>query len=206
MFNLWKKMENDKALIQALWRMIAVLVGVIGLLGIGWMSAPSRLTVYVPPDVSNGATVKPNVIPAGVIYAFAFEIFTALNTWSTAGDVDYAAAINTYRYYFTPHFQAMLMADEKARAADGSLSRTRLMTGYSGMGYTDGSVRVIGKNMWEVDMRLQLVESVSGETVKNIVLDYPLRIVRTHEASGLNPWGLAIDGFVRQPTRTKTLV
>ena len=206
MFNLWKKMEHDKQLIQALWRMIAMLVFIIGLLAIGWMSAPSKITVYVPPDISTGATVKPGIIPPGVIYAFAFEIFTSLNTWSTSGESDYLVAIKNYRYYLTPHFQAQLMLDEKKKHADGSLSRVRMVTGYSGMGYSPESVKVIGKNMWEVDMRLQMVESVSGETVKNIVVDYPLRIVRVNEPTALNPWGLAIDGFVRAPSRAQTVI
>lgn len=207
MFKLWKKMDNDRQLIQALWRMVAVLVGVIGLLAIGWMSAPSRLTVYVPPDISTGATnLKPEVIPVGVIYAFAFEIFTAINTWSVSGESDYLTAISTYRYYLTPRFQAVLLNDEKKRLAEGGLSRVRLMTGYSGMGYSDDSVKVIGKNMWQVNMTLRVVESVSGETIKDVVIDYPLRIVRVNEATTLNPWGLAIDGFVSKPSRAKTLV
>lgn len=205
MFNLWKKIENDRQLIQALWKIIILLAGIIGLMGIGWMRAPSKLTVYVPPDISNGATVKPQVIPAGVIYAFAFEIFTAINTWSNGGEKDYDSAIKTYRYYLTPHFQSLLLADEKSRKEEGSLSRIRLMTGYSGMGYTSESVKSIGNNMWEVDMRLELVESVNGETVKDIVVDYPLKVVRVNEATTLNPWGLALDGFVRAPTRSETL-
>lgn len=206
MFNLWKKMDNDRQLIQALWRVIMALGGMIVLLSIGWMSAPSRLTVYIPPDVSNGQTVKPNVIPNEVIYAFAFEIFTALNTWSQDGEDDYPAAIKNYRYYLTPHFQSILLADEKTRQADGSLSRIRLMTGYSGMGYTAGTVKMIAKNVWEVDMTLKLVETVGGETVKDIVVDYPLRVVRVNEATTLNPWGLALDGFTREPVRTNVAV
>lgn len=205
-FKLWKKIEADNHLIKTLWIFIGVLCVVNGLLVLGWQHAPNRLTVYIPPDITQGATVKPNVIPATDVYAFAFQIFTAINTWSLDGEKDYPEAIHDYRYYLTTHFYDALQQDYNQRTSDGSLARTRMMSGYSGMGYQDASVKVLGKNTWEVDLTMHVVEQVGNSVVKDVLITYPMRVVRIDTSIALNPWGLALDGFVNDPVRVKTFV
>ncbi|MFN7097988.1 MAG: PFL_4703 family integrating conjugative element protein [Gammaproteobacteria bacterium] len=205
-FTLWKKMDADNQLIKALWCVIGIMVCVNTLLMIGWQSAPHRLTVYIPPDITQGATVKPGNIPASDVYAFAFQIFTAINTWSLVGEKDYPEAIHDYRYYLTTHFYNALQADYHERSQDGSLSRTRMMSGFSGMGYQDVSVKILGKNTWEVDLTMHVVEEVGNSVVKDVLITYPMRVVRVDTSIALNPWGLALDGFVSDPVRVKTFV
>lgn len=205
-FKLWKKIEADNHLIKTLWCFIGILCAVNVLLMVGWKSAPNRLTVYIPPDISMGSTVKPDVIPETDVYAFAFQIFTAVNTWSLDGEKDYPEAIHDYRYYFTTHFYNGLQQDFNQRTSDGSLARTRIMSGYSGMGYQDSSVKVLGKNTWEVDLTMHVVEQVDNSVVKDVLITYPMRVVRVDTSIALNPWGLALDGFVSTPVRVKTFI
>lgn len=206
MFAYWKKLDASQHVIKALWVVIGLLLLLAILFFWGWKTAPQRMTVYIPPDISTGVSEKPDSIPKADVYAFAFQIFSALNTWSFDGDKDYKAAIDNYRYYLTTPFYNALQTDYQQRQQSGALERTRIMTGYSGMGYTDNSVTVLAPNTWQVDLKMHVVERVGNTVVKDVLIDYPLRIVKIDMSIALNPWGLAIDGFDAQPTRLKTLI
>lgn len=206
MFNTWKQLDANSELIKALYVIIGLLFILCILFFWGWRSAPKHLTVYIPPDISEATTQKPNVIPKPSVYAFAFQIFTAINTWSQSGTDDYPKEIADYRYYLTIPFHSALIADYKQRSSEGSLSRTRLMTGFSGKGYSNQSVKVLGPNSWAVTLTMHVVERVGNTVVKDVLIDYPLRVVRTQMSINYNPWGLALDGFVKPPHRLKTFV
>ncbi len=47
----------------------------MGLLGLGWWSAPRNLTVHVPPDLRSGSTRKSWEVPPERGHAVAFYIF-----------------------------------------------------------------------------------------------------------------------------------
>ena len=57
-FNAWKKEDRDLALIRTLRGGIGLLFVLCVILAAGWMTAPSHLRIYIPPDISNGATLK----------------------------------------------------------------------------------------------------------------------------------------------------
>lgn len=206
MFAYWKKLEAHQQVIKALWIVIGILVFLTVLCFWGWKSAPAQMTVYIPPDITAGTTEKPNSIPKADVYAFAFQIFSALNTWSFSGEKDYKAAIDNYRYYTTTQFYNVLETDYTQRQHDSSLARTRIMTGYSGMGYSDGAVTVLAPNTWQVDLKMHVVERVGDTVVKDVLIDYPIRVVKIDMSIALNPWGLALDGFTTEPTRLKTFI
>ena len=89
-----EKVDAVQLTIKTLWGVVAILIVVNLLLLIGWMSAPSRLRVYLPPDLTQGALIKADAIPKSTVYAFVYQIFTAINTWTNNGADDYKKTFN----------------------------------------------------------------------------------------------------------------
>src|SRR5580700_625557 len=104
----WRKEDAQQEIIQLQKYVIYILIGICLLMCLGWMSAPSRLTVYIPPDLQNGVTQKAGAIPNALIYSFTYEVWQELNYWSQDGEADYPKNILTYQYYLTQAFQAEL--------------------------------------------------------------------------------------------------
>ncbi|OGT35654.1 MAG: integrating conjugative element protein [Gammaproteobacteria bacterium RIFCSPHIGHO2_12_FULL_37_14] len=205
-FNSWKILDQKNTSIKYLWAFIALLIVMNLFLAIGLMSAPNRLRVYVPPDLSHGAMINPEHIPKSVVYAFAFQIFTSINSWSNAGSTQYEKNINSYRNYLSASFYQELQKDNTDRAANGELSRDRIMSGASGMGYKPSDVTVLGDGTWLVNMHLQIVETLEGSVIKNVIMDYPMLVSRVNASISVNPWSLVISGFNQQPYRIKTII
>src|SRR4051812_22872041 len=87
--NAWKKEDRDAQLIKKQYCFIIFLFIICLLLLIGWMREPADLTIHIPPDISNGATLKVGEIPKPVIYSFAYEVWQEINYWPNDGMIDY---------------------------------------------------------------------------------------------------------------------
>lgn len=203
-FNAWKKSDEFTLVIKSLWIVVGILVFINLILVIGWSTAPNRLRVYLPPDLSRGSMIQPGEIPKSTVYAFAYQIFTSVNTWTNSGVDDYKKNIVAYKSYFTPSFWKIISDDYGSRIANNELGRMRLVTGVSGMGYEQNQVEILGGGSWLVNLRLKVQESVGGSVVKDVVIDYPLIISRVNESIQVNPWGLAISGYYKEPFRIET--
>lgn len=203
LFNAWKKQDRDDALIRAQ----AIFIGLMFLLCIlfcmGWMMAPSRLRIYIPPDISNGAILKAGEIPDPWIYSFAYEIWQELNYWSHDGSQDYSKNLRVFSAYITPEFQTQLKQDYSDLLAAGQIQRQRFI---QGIAYEASSVKKINHHTWKVDLKVRLMEYKNGQLVKDTEILYPLRIIRHEVSNSLNPYGLAIAGFVTPPKRLKNHV
>lgn len=205
-FNAYKYFDQQQQVIKALWIFIGLLMVINIYMFIGWQSVPLHQRLYLPPDLSAGKLLKTESIPKNTIYAFGYQIFTAINTWNDSGEIDYKKNIAQYRNYLSPSFQQNLHEDYKKREASGALSRKRIMSGVSGRGYKPKLVKYLGNGTWRVDMALQIQESVSGSVVKNVIMDYPLLIERVNESIQDNPWDLVVAGFYAPPYRIKTFI
>ena len=206
LFKAWKKLDQQGVAIKNLWVFVGVLIVLNLFLLISLAAAPKQLRVYVPPDLSRGAMLKPGNIPKATVYAFAFQIFTALNSWPDSGMKEYGKNINSYRNYLSPAFYQQLEQDKLDRSSNGELSRKRIMSGVSGMGYQPIDVTILGNGTWLVKMQLQIMETLEGAVIKNVIMTYPLIISRVHTSIQINPWGLEIRGYNQHPYRVKTIV
>lgn len=205
-FASWKRLDQQKQLITTLWLVVGLLCVIDGVFGFIIYHLPNTLTVYIPPDISQAARTTPNHVPKATVYGFAFEVFSAVNTWSDSGTADYDKAIRQYRAYFTPRYYHALKEDAKARGRDGELDRRRVIAGVSGMGFDESRVTVLGPNAWAVDLTVQVQEWVDNAIVKNVVIDYPIKVVRVRISPQDNPYGLALAGYRASPTRVKSLM
>lgn len=205
-FDAWNQEDRYKAIIGMLLKIIYLLVFIAALCSIGWMTAPTRMTVYIPPDISNGATQKAGEIPNPFIYTFTFEVWQEINHWTQNGTQDYITNINTYWPYFTPSFKSVLLQDYEDLKTSGQLDRERVMQGIEGAAYDSIYVKKLSDNTWEVDLKVRLTEYKNNQVVKDVEILYPLKVVRYNISQKVNPYGLAITGFASEPVRLKTYI
>ncbi|MCX8959092.1 TIGR03746 family integrating conjugative element protein [Erwinia psidii] len=172
----------------------------------GWMQAPSRLTVYYPPDLRTGSTRPWWEVPPSTVYSFAFYIFQQLNAWPANGEVDYPAKINALSPYLTPACQNFLKADARKRTEANELTdRVRVVYeipdhGYGGQ-YNPNPVDIQSRDAWVVRLDLVADEYFHTEPVKRALVRYPLRVVRQEGDAERNPFGLALDCYDGVPQR-----
>jgi integrating conjugative element protein (TIGR03746 family) len=202
--NAWKKEDRDAALIRTLRGGMILLFLLCLVLAAGWMTAPSHLRIYIPPDISNGATLKVNEIPNPLIYSFAYELWQEINYWPEEGEQNYGKNIKSYAAYLTPEFQRTLWQELAELKAAGQLQRQRFIQGISGAAYNSENVKKIGSDTWEVDLNVRLMEFKNNQPVKDIEVIYPLKITRREVSYQDNPYGLALAGFISPPVRGKT--
>ena len=158
---------------------------------------------FVPPDISSGVWVKPGDVPASTVYSFASQIFTGVNSWTSSGQDDYLKNIKMFKHYISPGFYNVLSSDYKQRASNGSLDRQRIMANTAD-DYDPASVKNLGGGTWAVDLKLRIIETVDGQVVKDVIMDYPLKVAQVKTSLAFNQWGLVITGYYADPYRIKT--
>lgn len=204
-FTAWKKSDERNSMIKMLWYFIGLLFIANLFLANGWSSAVRNQRFFIPPDISHGVLTKANTIPDSTVYAFAFQIFSAINSWTQSGSQDYKNNIINYQNYLSPQFRQALLTDVKTRDANGALDRQRSISAVSGMGYLPSDVKNMGNGTWQVTLKLRLMETVNNAVVKDVIIDYSLLVATNTESVVVNPWGLSIVGFSANPYRLKTL-
>lgn len=205
-FGTWKKEDRDLALIRAQKGFIGILCAVCVILAAGWMTAPSHLRIYIPPDISNGATLRVNEIPNPLIYSFAYELWQEINYWPEENGLNYTKNLKTYAAYLTPGFQQSLLQEDADLKAAGQIQRQRFIQGLSGAAFNPENVKKIGTDTWEVDLTVRLMEYKNNEPVKDVEILYPLKVTRRDVSQSDNPYGLALAGFISPPIRGKTYI
>lgn len=202
----WRKEDADNDVIQLQKCVIILLFILCVAFSLGWMTSPSRLTIYVPPDIQNGATIKVGTVPLPLIYSFAYEVWQEMNYWPVDGESDYKKNISTYVPYLTPRFKSELLQEYGELKSSGQLQRIRYLQGLSGAAYDATNVKQLSSNTWEVDLTMRLTEYKNNQPVKDLEIIYPLKVIRTNVSPRNNPYGLAIAGFMSEPKRTNTYI
>ena len=204
LFDYWKQEDKYQLIIKLQSGFIGILLVLSLLFFWGWKSAPERLTLYLPPDISGGVFIKADQIPPQDIYEFAFQVFGSVNTWTNDGTTDYPTLIQNYKDYFSPNFMGWLNSDYQDKSQQNALDRKRYMTLYGT--YNSNDVTKVSQDTWQVNLEVEIVETVDNQVVKDVVMVYPLIITKADLPITSNPWGLVISGFASQPTRIKTNV
>lgn len=179
---------------------IGLMLIVTFLMWLGWKSAPANLRIHVPPDLSRGYTAKIDKIPKAAVYSFAYYIFQQLNTWDGT-EKSYFNRIYALQGYFSESFLANRYADNAIRQNKGELNRVRRILESNLVGYVDSRVEVETSHSWVVYMDLNVLESINGVNIKNLVIRYKLKIIKSDHNPAVNPWGFVIDGYADKPQK-----
>lgn len=206
LFTTWRELDAQKLMIRIQWIMLAGLSVLFALMLMGWNSAQKTQRVYFPPSLQSGGFTNINKVPKSTVYAFAFQIFSAVNSWPDGGTKDYDKNIVSYHNYFSSNMLQAFQSDFKVRQREGALSRKRIVSAVAGMGYNPKKIVNEGNGVWELNLKLDVLETVGGTVVKHVIMDYPLKVERVDTSIQVNPWGLVLAGYTQAPYRIKTLV
>jgi integrating conjugative element protein (TIGR03746 family) len=153
--------------------------------------------MHVPPDLSEGAVLRPNMPEQANVYMYTLYIWKQINEWLESGLADYDSNVDEMKCYLSPDMYKWLKDDVKKRRTNGELSRTRSIS--PATFYTKEHVKSLGNGTWYVWLDLSLVERVVGEEVKNVVMRYPLYAYR--DSRSCNEFGVSVGGFFNDPAR-----
>jgi len=175
-----------------------------------WHSAQSKMQVYIPPQIPvDGMTLRSGEYPSTTVFSFAYYIWQSINNWSANGTQDYKQAIQQFSPFLTPRFKAFLIRDYNQRFNQGEIQeRLRMLQGLNGTAFESKEVEYLGHDTWVVHLHMRLSEhmSINGNQVKDVAIDYSIRVVKYNVNAKTNPWGLALDGFVENPERQQTYI
>ncbi|HDS1208459.1 TPA: DUF2895 family protein [Shewanella algae] len=149
---------------------------------------PSEFECQVPPDLSNGATIKVNEQRKENLYALAFMIHQ--KTFSCKSDcaTDIPSNIRDYGYYYTTEYRTELLKNTYSR--DRGKERTISEQGH----YSESKVINRGANTWVVFIDVNVKDYIGGRKVRDAVIRYPYIIVKGDVDREKNPWRLQIAG------------
>ena len=167
----------------------------------GWKAAPEHIKIDIPPDLRSGSTRGIQERHPFNVYAFGYYIFQQMNNWPVEGIEDYKKQINRLSCYITPRFKGELERDYEQRLKRHELNRTRALQEMPERPYTNKRVYVESGDSWVAFYDVNIKETFRSEIVKDIFVRYPVRIVRWDVDPECNLWGLALDGFYKNPKR-----
>jgi hypothetical protein len=101
------------------------------------------------------------------------------------------------------------LRDIQERQTHGELQdRLRYLQGVNGSSFQVNDVESLGHDTWVVHLHMRLSEhmNMNGNAVKDVAIHYTLRVARYDANPKINPWGLALDGFVENPERVHTYI
>lgn len=182
--------------IQFLYFAIFVCLCIAASMWYGWFKSPDHLRISIPPDLRKGAVVRPGEFASVTVESFATSIFRELHRWESDGETDYGQKILENQAYLTPRYRKWLIEDMRRRDQDGELKqRVRWTLELDGSAYNPENVVAYDDGSWLVHLRLQIFEEVGGIQAKEIMVHYPLRVVKMNVSPQKNYWGLALDGY-----------
>ena len=184
---------------------LRILIGILAIALLysiaGWKAAPEHIKIDIPPDLRSGSTRGIQERHPFNVYAFGYYIFQQMNNWPVEGIEDYKKQINRLSCYITPRFKGELERDYEQRLKRHELNRTRALQEMPDRPYTDKRVYVESGDSWVAFYDVNIKETFRSEIVKDICVRYPVRIVRWDVDPECNLWGLALDGFYKNPKR-----
>ena len=185
------------------WRGMTFFLGILLVFGmLVHQSRIQQIDVHIPPELSTAVVQKANHIPKPNVYLFTSNILQALNNWTENGEQDFKRNIEAYKHYLTPSFKEQLLKLYENKNKKGELSgRIRGVQEMFGHEYDDSKVNALASNVWRVNVDLKIREWYRGMKVKEVDLAFPIRVVRYDINRQLNPWGMALDGFIKLPQR-----
>ena len=204
LFNYWKKEDQFIAANKSLWVIIVSLLLINLFLAFAFMKQPDKIKVYLPPDISKGGVINADDIPDSTVYAFAFQIFSGINSWPDEGSTDYSKNIYQYRNYVSSNFNRYLTEDIRSKRHNSALNRKRVASVNQDQPFSTDSIESLGNGSWKVNLNVNIVETINNSIIKDVDMDYPLIVSRKNMSIQENPWVLVISGFFDQPHRVKT--
>lgn len=199
--NIKKEQQRNE---RYLHRVIAALLVLFVFLGIGVWRLPTQMTVYQPPDISKAFSQKVDEVPPHAVYNFARALWETLNFCDKDCGQEYPNSIEKYRNYLTSSCQHDLLANFDSNRNLYSYRTRRLLPTDATFFDTD-DIKQTSADTWFIYLNYRLHEEVHGAPTRDVLIRYPLKIVKSSRPLGTNPIGLEVDCYFGEgPIRTET--
>lgn len=200
---MWSRIAKDYRLIATLVILLFVQsIYICGLLVDGY-HIPEHFRVDLPPDISNGVSLKVNQVSKSSVGAFAFYVWQVINNWQDNGLKDSSTQLTKYRYYLSPQFRYDLKNLYKKLSDKGQLQgRIRVVRP---MPNQEPKVTKISSTAWQVILFVRVSEYVNGILVKDKEIEYPIKVEKFNQNAQFNPYGLVLAGFTNNPKILKVI-
>lgn len=163
--------------------------------------AMDDITIYIPPDLSDGAAMKSGDVPKGTVLTNAAYLWTEFNTWMKDGNKDAFSNLTAYQNYFGSDFRQQMRDQYNDLFKKGDLNRIRRLTLAPGtLSEFDNRVitKVRGKS-WVVLLDVIVEDFYLGEPLQKLQVRYPLVVERVNTTADQNPIGMMIVGLNGSP-------
>ncbi|EHM53335.1 PFL_4703 family integrating conjugative element protein [Cardiobacterium valvarum] len=175
-------------------RVIAALFILLLLFAAAYWRFPKQIVTYLPPDVSKGFVQRVGEVPPATVYGFARTVWEELNYCATDCSEDYPKHLDDYAAYLTANCRAELKRHyEGNRGLYGYRSRMLLPT--DNARFSEDRVRQTSNDSWQVALEYALLDQVNGREIRNTVMSYPLKVVRSGRPLAVNQLGLEVDCY-----------
>lgn len=161
------------------------------------MSVVKDITVHVPPDLSEGVSMKIGDYPKANVLTNTNFLWVAINTWKESGSKEAIDNLNQYQNYMSEDFKKQLTNILNNRALD---RKRRLTLADGSLSGFDKRVIVLNKGSWVVVLDYIEEEWYLGERIRHSKIRYPIEVEQTTSSADVNPIQLKLIGFYKPPT------
>lgn len=194
-------LKEHTAHIRTLRATIVILsIGLILSLG-ALFKALDDITIYIPPDLSDGAVIKRGDVPKGSVLSNTAFLWIEFSTWMDNGETDAFKNLNAYQNYFGANFRQSMKDQYNDIYKKGDLNRIRRVTLVPGT-INEAEKRVLTKvrgQAWVVLLDVVVEDFYLGQPMQKIQVRYPLMVERVETNVTLNPIGMMITGLNGSP-------
>ena len=183
-------------------RIIIGLMVILVLIASALVMIPTQISVYHPPDLSqNGQTTRIGEVPPSTVYAFAATFFERMMYCKDDCGQDYPNALISMKTYLTPECFNQLKDHYEANTGLYKNRTRSINADETDAGFRFEKVKQVDRSTWYVTENYFLQEHVRGTPVRQTLMRYPLRIVKSNASTQLNAFQLQLDCFYEEPSR-----
>lgn len=199
----YDRLMEQRVQIRILLVFLAGLLAANIILSLDRAKSRAALQVYQIPYLDSPIQSSSEYVPKASIYGFAGTTWQMLNEWERDGEQDYIDNLQKYGGYLDRGFQTTLYEQFKALKHNPHKGRQREINLSAQYYNPEGSVRKISRNIWDVNIVFRVREYIDNTIIKDVLIEYPLRVEKIPLTEAKNPYGLVLAGFAGEPKRIK---
>ena len=189
------KFQNEERNQRFLHRAIVGLICAFFFMAWSVWRLPQQITVYHPPDISQGYVDKVGDVPLATIYGFARTLWETINYCDKDCGEEYPKQLEKYRAYLTRSCYEDLYEHYRTHRSLFSFRSRLLLPTDNAMFSTDRVRKREGAYEWGVKLEYELGDVVNGTETRISTMEYPLKIVKSGRPRDVNPHGLEVDCY-----------
>ncbi|WP_314909460.1 DUF2895 family protein [Cardiobacterium hominis] len=179
---------------RVLYRIISVQFLIMIFIGVGLWRIPRQFTTYTAPDISKAFVQRIGEVPAHAIHDFARALWETVNYCSKDCGEEYPKSLQSYGSYFSARCLSQLQ-EHYDKNRNLYTFRTRRLLPTDNTFFSPDNVRQVSNDSWLVYIDYNFKEEVYNAPTRDILIRYPLKIIKSSRPLAINPIGLEVDCY-----------